>query len=81
MFMYKSRRRGQVQYSFFGGRGAKYSKVRSMEIEKATSEVLETELSLSSREKMTLEVEAIFWFISHTLPQCHVLQGVGDTYL
>jgi hypothetical protein len=27
---------------------------------------------------MTLGVEAIFWFISHTLPQCHALQGVGD---
>jgi hypothetical protein len=26
-------------------------------------------------------VGAIFWFISHTLPQCHALQGVGDTYL
>jgi hypothetical protein len=43
--------------------------------------LLGTELSLSSRERMTLEVEAIFWFISHTLPQCHVLQEVGDTYL
>jgi hypothetical protein len=43
--------------------------------------VLGTELSLSSRGRMTLEVEAIFWFISHTLPQCHVLQEVGDTYL
>jgi hypothetical protein len=31
--------------------------------------------------RMTLGVEEIFWFISHTLPQCHVLQGVGDTYL
>jgi hypothetical protein len=43
--------------------------------------VLETELSLSSRGRMTLVVEAIFWFISHTLPQCHVLQEVEDTYL
>jgi hypothetical protein len=30
---------------------------------------------------MTLGVGAIFWFISHTLSQCHVLQGVEDTYL
>jgi hypothetical protein len=43
--------------------------------------VLGTELSLSSRGRMTLGVEAIFWFISHTLSQCHTLQGVGDTYL
>jgi hypothetical protein len=43
--------------------------------------VLGTELSLSSRERMTLGVGEIFWFISHTLPQCHALQGVGDTYL
>jgi hypothetical protein len=35
--------------------------------------MLGTELSLSSRGRMTLEVEAIFWFISHTLPQCHAL--------
>jgi hypothetical protein len=27
---------------------------------------------------MTLGVGAIFWFISHNLPQCHALQGVGD---
>jgi hypothetical protein len=43
--------------------------------------LLETELSLSSRGRMTLGVGEIFWFISHTLPQCHALQGVGDTYL
>jgi hypothetical protein len=43
--------------------------------------VLGTELSLSSRGRMTLGVEAIFWFISHTLSQCHALQRVGDTYL
>jgi hypothetical protein len=43
--------------------------------------VLGTELSLSSRGRMTLGVGGIFWFISHTLPQCHALQGVGDTYL
>jgi hypothetical protein len=43
--------------------------------------VLGTELSLSSRGRMTLRVGEIFWFISHTLPQCHALQGVGDTYL
>jgi hypothetical protein len=30
---------------------------------------------------MTLVVGAIFWFISHTLPQCNVHQGIGDTYL
>jgi hypothetical protein len=30
---------------------------------------------------MTLAVGEIFWFISHTLPQCHTLQGVEDTYL
>jgi hypothetical protein len=30
--------------------------------------LLGTELSLSSRGRMTLGVEAIFWFISHTLP-------------
>jgi biotin synthase-like enzyme len=43
--------------------------------------LLETEISLSSRGSMTLEVEAVFWFISHTLPQCHALQGIGDIYL
>jgi hypothetical protein len=43
--------------------------------------LLGIELSLSSRWKMTPEVEEIFWFISHTLPQCHTLKGVGDTYL
>jgi hypothetical protein len=43
--------------------------------------VLGTELSLSSRERMTLGVGAIFWFISHTLPQCHALQEVRDPYL
>jgi hypothetical protein len=43
--------------------------------------VLETELSLTSRGRMTLGVEAIFCFISYTLPQCHVLQGIRDTYL
>jgi hypothetical protein len=43
--------------------------------------LLGTELSLSSRGRMTLGVRVIFWFISHTLPQCHVLQGIGDTYL
>jgi hypothetical protein len=46
-----------------------------------TSYLLGTELSLSSRGRMTLGVGEIFWFISHTLPQCHALQGVGDTYL
>jgi hypothetical protein len=30
--------------------------------------VLGTELLLSSRERMTLVVGAIFWFISHTMP-------------
>jgi hypothetical protein len=43
--------------------------------------MLGTELSLSSRGWMTLGVRTVFWFISHTLPQCHVLQRVGDTYL
>jgi hypothetical protein len=43
--------------------------------------LLGTELSLSSRGRMTLGVEEIFWFISHTLPQCHALQWVGNTYL
>jgi hypothetical protein len=43
--------------------------------------MLGTKLSLSSRGRMTLAVGEIFWFISHTLPQCHALQGVGDTYL
>jgi hypothetical protein len=43
--------------------------------------MLGTELSLSSRGRMTLGVGKIFWFISHTLPKCHALQGVGDTYL
>jgi hypothetical protein len=43
--------------------------------------VLATELSLLSRGRMTLEVREIFWFISHTPPQCHTLQGVRDTYL
>jgi hypothetical protein len=43
--------------------------------------VRKTELSLSSRGRMTLGVEVIFWFISHTLPQYHALQGIGDTYL
>jgi hypothetical protein len=47
----------------------------------AESRMLGTELSLSSRGRMTLGVEAIFWFISHTLPQCLALQGVEDTYL
>jgi hypothetical protein len=46
-----------------------------------TPGLLGTELSLSSRGRMTLGVGAIFWFISHTLPQCHALQGVGYTYL
>jgi hypothetical protein len=45
------------------------------------SRLLGTELSLSSRGRMTLGVGEIFWFISHTLPQCHTFQGVGDTYL
>jgi hypothetical protein len=45
------------------------------------TDLLGTELSLSSRGRMTLGVGEIFWFISHTLPQCHALQGVGDTYL
>jgi hypothetical protein len=31
--------------------------------------LLGTELSLSSRGRMTLGIETIFWFISHTLPQ------------
>jgi hypothetical protein len=46
--------------------------------------LLGTELSLSSlssRGRVTLGVGKIFWFISHTLPQCHALQGVRDTYL
>jgi hypothetical protein len=43
--------------------------------------LLGTKLSLSSRGRMTLGVEAIFWFISHTLTQCHALQEIGDTYL
>jgi protein-serine/threonine kinase len=47
---------------------------------RSMSFVLGTELSLSSRGRMTLGVGEIFWFISHT-PQCHTLQGVGDTYL
>jgi hypothetical protein len=34
-----------------------------------SSGVLGIELSLSSRGRMTLRVGAIFWFISHTLPQ------------
>jgi hypothetical protein len=46
-----------------------------------TLPLLGTELSLSSRGRMTLGVGEIFWFISHTLPQCHTLQEVGDTYL
>jgi hypothetical protein len=29
------------------------------------------EFLLSSRERMTLGVGAIFWFISHTITQCH----------
>jgi hypothetical protein len=29
--------------------------------------MLVAELLLSSRERMTLEVEVIFWFISHTM--------------
>jgi hypothetical protein len=37
-------------------------------------------LTLIEREDDTRSWE-IFWFISHTLPQCHALQGVGDTYL
>jgi hypothetical protein len=49
--------------------------------EKAIKYLLGTELSLLSRGRMTLRVEEIFWFISHTLPQCHTLQGIGDTYL
>jgi hypothetical protein len=43
--------------------------------------VLGTELSLSLRGRMTLEVGEIFYFIFHTLPQCHALKEVGDTYL
>jgi hypothetical protein len=43
--------------------------------------MLGTELPLSSKGRMTLGVEEILWFISHTLPQYHALQGVGDTYL
>jgi hypothetical protein len=42
-------------------------------------QMLGTELSLSSRRRMTLGVGEIFLFISHTLPQWHTL--VGDTYL
>jgi hypothetical protein len=49
--------------------------------ERKHNHLLGTELSLSSRGRMTLGVGEIFWFISHTLPQCHALQGVGDTYL
>jgi hypothetical protein len=37
------------------------------------SGMLGTELSLSLRGRMTLGVGEIFWFISHTLPQCHAL--------
>jgi hypothetical protein len=44
-------------------------------------DLLGTELSLSLRGRMTLGVATIFGFISHTLSQCHALQGVGDTYL
>jgi hypothetical protein len=44
-------------------------------------DLLGTELSLSLRGRMTLGVGTIFGFISHTLSQCHALQGVGDTYL
>jgi hypothetical protein len=47
----------------------------------ASEDLLGKELSLSSRGRMALGVGEIFWFISHTLPQCHTLQGVGDTYL
>jgi hypothetical protein len=36
-----------------------------------TSWMLGIELSLSLRGRMTIGVETIFWFISHTLPQCH----------
>jgi hypothetical protein len=43
--------------------------------------LLETQLSLSSRGRMTLGIGEIFWFISYTLPQYHALQEVGDTYL
>jgi hypothetical protein len=35
--------------------------------------MLETELSLLLRERMTLAVGEIFWFISHTLLQCYTL--------
>jgi hypothetical protein len=45
------------------------------------SHLLVIETSLSLRRRMTLGVELIFWFISHTLPQCLALRGVGDTYL
>jgi hypothetical protein len=35
-----------------------------------------SQLSLSSRGRMTLGVGEIFWFISHTLPQCHASKGL-----
>jgi hypothetical protein len=47
----------------------------------SVSSMLGTELSRSSRGRMTLGVEKFFWFIFYNLSQCHALQGVEDTYL
>jgi hypothetical protein len=50
-----------------------YNETFSPVVKPAAVRMLGTELSLSSRGRMTLGVEKIFWFISHTLPQCHAL--------
>jgi hypothetical protein len=54
--------------------------MQQTELKQLCSSVRNRTLTLT-RGRMTLGVEAIFWFISHTLPQYHALQGVGDTYL
>jgi hypothetical protein len=49
------------------GRKRRVIKKQTEKREKAIK-LLGTELSLSSRGRMTLGVGEIFWFISHTLP-------------
>jgi hypothetical protein len=49
---------------------------KGQSIQSSEFQMLVTELSLSSRERMTLVVEVIFWFISHTLPQWHASKAL-----
>jgi hypothetical protein len=73
--VYARRRRGQIQQVIVSDLAS------PAPASQAAVSPVRNKLSLSSRGRITLGVGKIFWFISHTLPQCHALQGVGDTYL